>query len=161
MKHLLDIPDIQTICVYRGEAPFHFARDGAYDGIKQESAAVADTILAGTHKEHLTLVKCSQIADVISASRQATWLINATGFEPCFPEFYAGDERIKLILDPATGFAIQFPTLVCFGACAPNHTEANGKRYPDISLGSFVDQIKVRWPALRQVILSVQDVAHV
>lgn len=161
MKHLIDIPEIQITCVYRGEAPFRFARDGAYDGIKQGSATVADTIASGMYKNRLTLVSCTQVADVISASRQASWLINATGFEANFPEFYIGNDKVIPRLDSGTGIMSEFPTLICFGACAPGQTEIHGKYYPDISVGSFVDQIQARWPALRQLIQSAQDVAHV
>ena len=41
-----------THAFYKGNVPFLFARDGKYDGIKQESETIADDILAGKYPQH-------------------------------------------------------------------------------------------------------------
>lgn len=155
LKHCLEIPEVTIHVAYRGEAPFAFARDGVYDGIKQESEKIADETLSGVFKERVQLISVKDTPALVTAARKATWLINATGFVANLPEVYIDHEQVALTIDPALGTASGLPRFFCFGACAPNETVLNGKRYPDISVGSFVDQILQRIPALQ---VAIQDI---
>ncbi len=155
IKHCLEIPEVTIHVAYRGDAPFSFARDGIYDGIKQESEKIADDILSGIYQESVQLLSAKDIPALVTAARKATWLINATGFVANLPEVYIDHQQVAFTIDPSTGTASGLPRLFCFGACAPNQTEVNGKRYPDISVGSFIDHILQRIPALQT---AIQDI---
>ena len=148
LKNLNDIDTVSVTCIYRGEKPFRFARDNAYDGIKQESAAIADAILRREYKG-LTLVNINDLKGISTNIRSADWLIQATGFQPCIPTLIYGDERVKPLWDPKTGLAVDLPQVQAFGACVPDITRIGEKDYPDISISSFIDQIIVRWPILK------------
>jgi hypothetical protein len=146
MKHLNIIPGISVTCLYRGE-PFKYARDGHYGGIKQESAAIADAILRDEYK-HLSLVPITDICGLSSTLRKANWIIQATGFNSRMLRFTT-DKEVHPTWDPATGLAPELPQVQAFGACVPNVSVMEGKKYPDISVGSFIDQLVIRWPLLQ------------
>jgi hypothetical protein len=148
LKNLNEIDNVTVTCLYRGEKPFRFARDGVYDGIKQESAAVADAILRGEYAR-LTLVNTSDLKCLSAKLRAADWLIQATGFQPCIPTLMCENELVKPVWDPKTGLSVDAPQVQAFGACVPDTTRVGEKDYPDISITSFIDQIIVRWPLLK------------
>jgi hypothetical protein len=147
MKHLNIIPGISVTCLYRGGEPFKYARDGDYGGIKQESAAIADAILRDEYK-HLSLVPITDICGLSSTLRKANWIIQATGFNSRMLRFTT-DKEAEPTWDPATGLAPELPQVQAFGACVPNVSVMEGKKYPDISVGSFIDQLVIRWPLLQ------------
>jgi hypothetical protein len=148
MKNLNDIDDVSVTCIYRGEKPFRFARDDVYDGIKQESAEVADAILRGEYTK-LTLVNIGNLKHLSTKLRSADWLIQALGFQACIPTLMSGNEVVKPSWDAKTGLAVDLPQVQAFGACVPDTTRVGEKDYPDISVSSFIDQIIVRWPILK------------
>jgi hypothetical protein len=151
LKHLNAIPNISVSCLYN-DAQFKFSRDGVYDGIKKESADIADAILKGEYAD-LTMIKSIDIKNVSKVIRKCDWLIQATGFRPIFPELKMTDGTVlSAIWDPSTGLSDVLPQAQAFGACAPGVTEVANKRYPDISIGSFVDQLVIRWPLLNSLI---------
>ena len=147
MKHLGTIPDVSATCLYRGNEPFKYARDGQYGGIKQESAAIADAILRGEY-DRLSLVPITDICGLSCALRNANWIIQATGFNSRMIHFTT-DKEVQPTWDPATGLAPELPQVQAFGACIPNVSVVEGKKYPDISVGSFIDQLVIRWPLLQ------------
>jgi hypothetical protein len=147
MKHLNTIPDISATCLYRGGEPFKYARNGHYDGIKQESATIADAILRDEYKR-LSLVPITDICGLSSTLRKANWIIQATGFNSRMIRFIT-DKEVQPAWDPATGLAVDLPQVQAFGACVPNVSIIEGKKYPDISVGSFIDQLVIRWPLLQ------------
>ena len=152
IKHLNSLSDVRSICIYRGSEPFRYARDGYYDGIKQESAVIADSIMKGEYSR-LSLVHISDIHALSNALRKSNWIIQATGFDSRMIKFM---DSLKAELqpnwDPATGLATELPQVQAFGACVPNITILDGKKFPDISVGSFIDQLVIRWPLLEKTI---------
>lgn len=66
---------------YASEKPFYFDRDGDYDGLKQEAAAIADAILAKQYPS-LELVSIQDTSAVIRCSKSAKYCIYAIGFQP-------------------------------------------------------------------------------
>ena len=151
LKNLNNISDIKFTCMYRGSKPFKFARDGQYSGIKQESADIADAIEKGLYT-NLTMVPISNIQGVSKAIRKTDWIIQAFGFDPVFPVIMNGDTVIIPTWDPSTGLSDELQRAQAFGACVPNTTTINDTKYVDISLGSFVDQMSIRWPLLKSLI---------
>jgi len=147
MKHLNAIPDVTTVCLYRGAQPFRYARDGYYDGIKQESAEIADAITRGEYT-NLSLVAMSDLRGLSNTLRKSNWIIQATGFDSHIIQFIK-DIEVTPIWDPATGLSPDLPQVQAFGACVPNITDIDGKKFPDISVGSFIDQLVLRWPLLQ------------
>jgi hypothetical protein len=148
LKNLNGIDDISVTCIYRGEKPFRFARDSEYDGIKQESAAVADAILSGEYT-NLKLVRTNDIKNICANIRSADWIIQATGFHSCIPTLICGNEEVNPVWDPKTGTTTDLPQAQAFGACVPDTTRVGEKDYPDISISSFIDQLLTRWPLLK------------
>jgi len=144
LKHLHGLPDIRATCLYRG-SPFKYSRDGHANGIKQESADIADAILKGEYS-NLTMASMDDIKTVVGAFRRCDWLIQATGFASYIPLLTDVNRApIHVTWDPATGLAKEVEQCQTFGACQPNVTN-------DISVGAFVDQISVRWPLLKMLI---------
>lgn len=151
LKNLNNIPGVNTTCIYRGNRPFRYARDTEYDGIKKESADIADLITKGSYT-NLSLISTNEICSISKALRKANWLVQATGFLPRFPEIIIGSATIAPTWDGITGLAEGVQQAQAFGACVPGTTCINEKVYPDISLGSFVEQIEKRWPILKLAI---------
>ena len=157
IKHLNSLTDVSSICLHRGKEPFRYARDGHYDGIKQESAIIADSIMKGEYSR-LSLVHMSDIRGLSSAFRKSNWIIQATGFDSRSIQFTDSlKAEIRPTWDPATGLATELPQLQAFGACVPNVSIVDGKKFPDISVGSFIDQLVIRWPFL-ETMLSVRKI---
>jgi hypothetical protein len=152
IKHLNSLTDVSTVCLHRGKEPFRYSRDGHYDGIKQESALIADSIMKGEYSR-LSLVQTSDIRGLSSALRKSNWIIQATGFDSRSIEFMDSlKAEIRPTWDPATGLATELPQVQAFGACVPNVSIVDGKKFPDISVGSFIDQLVIRWPILEKTI---------
>lgn len=140
--HELKVP---TVALYRTPTPFRFARDGVYDGIKEGSEVIADAILRGEHPT-TRLVSFQDALEVHSCLQKATKLISAIGFRPrCLfgPEFSE--------YDPATALLNAGPNLAGFGLAYPGITVHNEKKYVDVSVLSFQEQIQRCLPALLQI----------
>ena len=154
LRNLNAIPDISAACAYRGSRPFKFARDGEYGGIKQESAVIADSILKGDYMR-LILVPLTDTKSLSKTIRASNWIVQATGFKSEFPEILckAGGSIIPT-WDAKTGMSVspEIFQAYAFGACAPDTTVKDGIIYSDISIGSFIDQLTVRWPLLKATI---------
>jgi len=119
----------KTTAVYRGAKPFLFARDGEYDGIKEDAATVADAILASQHK-NLELVQADDMAGLATALRTADWVIYAIGFE----------QEGTLVHDGTTGRLS--PSSWGFGIAFPNTTTLpDGTVHKDVSLLAFATHI--------------------
>lgn len=124
---------------YRGPKPFTFARDGHYDGIKQESEKIADTILEDGYAPRLSLVPLTNTAQLIRWSRKADWIIYATGFERRrFSSSLAYDGQTGKIegFHHVWGFGIGFPNLA-----------ADGLHW-DVSLPAFATHIDTQLPKI-------------
>lgn len=127
-----------THAFYKGETPFLFARDGEYDGIKQESEAIADSIMAGSFSQ-TALHPFTNTAELIRWTRRSDWVIYATGFQrtALTSEFtYNG----------ATGQVEGLPNTWGFGIAFPNQA-ADGVHW-DVSLPSFFSHIEAQIPKI-------------
>lgn len=144
LKHLKEIGCARVTALYKGKTPFRFARDGDTEGIKQESATIADEILAGAWGPNTPhLVSCDDFATAYRSVAKATHVIYAVGFEKPVMRYKTlhGEERC-LQFRPATndfedvkhlwGFGIGFPSM---------YTAPNGNQYPDVGFGGFIDAI--------------------
>ena len=126
----LEFCKIPTTALYKHKEPFYFDRDGHYDGLKEESATIADDILQKNYR-HLQVISMDDTAPFIKAIRSATWAISATGFEP-----------------RQQGFQIEGPNLWKFGAAFPP-TAPDGI-HKDISVLVFAQQIQKIFPEILQ-----------
>jgi hypothetical protein len=132
---------VTTYGFYDGELPFLFARDGHYDGIKQESADIADTILAGKLK-NVSLVSFKNTKRLIQSLQRCDFIICSIGFSR--RSLQIQDQQgtpLSLNYSPATGL-VYGTSLYGFGMAYPGETVVDGKVWKDISIPSFVDQIK-------------------
>lgn len=138
LKHLGELM-IPTIAVYNTAQPFMYARDGIYDGIKEDSATIADSILAGKYP-CIKLQKFDETFPLLNAVRKATKVIYATGFTA---NILDGQPSVY---DSTT--ATLGPNLFGYGIAFPGITELNGKKYVDVSVLSFQEQIRRTLPII-------------
>lgn len=138
LKHLGEL-EIPTTAVYKTHTPFLYARDGEYDGIKEESATIADDILANKYPS-IKLQKFDDTFSLLNAVRKATKVIYATGFTP------------RLLDGQPTTYNPETATLGLnlfgYGIAFPGITEVNGKKYVDVSVLSFQEQIRRTLPTI-------------
>ena len=122
--------------VYRSEKPFIWDRDGAYDGIREESAAIADKIMAG--EIPVKLVRAS--GEMLGLDSK--WIIYAMGFEPRvvqgLPTTYDG--RTGALATDAWGFGIAYPS------AAPDGV------HWDVSVAAFLNHMKAQLPSILQTL---------
>jgi hypothetical protein len=128
--HRLGIP---AVAVYHHTVPFKFADEGAYDGLKEESAVIAKRILAGEFT-NTTLVSWEDPLALHKQLSSATKCICAVGFQGATT--FGADFSVY---SETTG-EIQ-PNLYGFGLAYPGVTQLDGKRYVDVSVLSFQEQL--------------------
>lgn len=135
LDHLKSL-GIKAVGVHKKSLPFTFADEGAYDGLKEDSARIAKEILAGQHTTTI-LVPWSDPLKLHKVLNTATKYICAVGFngatEFC-PEFSA--------YDPATGKVSGQTNLYGFGMAYPGTSVVAEKTYVDVSVLSFQEQIQ-------------------
>ena len=127
----------KTTAVYKGTKPFLFARDGEYDGIKEDAATAADAILAGQYT-NLELIVADDMAKLARALRTSDWVIYAIGFEQ------RSEIRSTLNLSQYDGATARLsaPSSWGFGIAYPNITTLpDGSVHKDVSLLSFATHI--------------------
>jgi hypothetical protein len=130
--------NVKTHAFYKGAKPFSFARDGEYDGIKQESEAIADAILAGTYA-FTHLHSFTDTAEIIRWTRKADWIIYATGFQKT-------SLTSSLTYDGTTGRINELPNTWGFGIAFPN-LASDGIHW-DVSIPSFFSHIEAQLPKI-------------
>jgi hypothetical protein len=131
--------DIETYAVYKGEK-FYFEPE-SYGGLKEQSAIIAKSIMNGDYTK-ITLIPWSDPLIIYKYLKKATKAIIAAGFEPRildkkFKEYY-----------PQTGIIQGEKNLYGFGMAYPGLTEIDGKKYKDISVLSFQEQIQKCLPQI-------------
>ena len=133
IKNLHDVSASVT-AVYRSATPFIWDRDGAYDGIKEEAAAIADQIVSGSIP--ITLIHSSN--SLIQAKSIAKWVIYAIGFDrrhiPGLVDEYDG--RTGTIGTSAWGFGIAYPN------AAPDGV------HWDVSVAAFLNHMNAQMPVI-------------
>jgi hypothetical protein len=129
---------VNTHAFYKGTKPFSFARDGEYDGIKQESETIADAIVAGTYAS-THLHPFTDTAEIIRWTRKADWIIYATGFQKT-------SLTTSLTYDGTTGRINELPNTWGFGIAFPN-LASDGIHW-DVSIPSFFSHIEAQLPKI-------------
>jgi hypothetical protein len=135
LLHNLQELGIKAIGVYKTAKPFIFARDGAYDGIKEGSEKIADSILQGNYT-NISLVSWNDPLAVHKSIVQSTKCIYATGFQT------NPIQGASALYDSETAALLNLPNVYGFGIAYPGITILDGKSYVDVSVLSFQDQIR-------------------
>jgi len=135
--------NIQTTAIHKSKVPFLFAKDGEYDGIKEEAERIALHILNNEYT-NLRLLNINEIDKVIKASKEADWVIYSIGFEAQkikanFDISKYNSTNGKIIdIEKAYGFGIAYPSL------APDSIHV------DIGVLSFVEHIQKQMEELKK-----------
>jgi hypothetical protein len=129
--------------VYKGATPFVYARDGHPEGIKQESAQIADEIRAGAWgAETPRILSYDDFAAMYRAVHESTAVIYACGFEKGAVTVSVDGES-RVFHHDGTRFVDAPPGLYGFGLGFPSfYSAADGKMYTDVGFGPFVAAIK-------------------
>lgn len=102
----------KVTAIYKGDKPFLFARDGVYDGIKQDSAIIADRILTNNYS-NVELYSLNDISNVVKVTRKADKVVYAIGFNARndleLNEYDDKTGKIKNVKN-AWGFGIAYPS---------------------------------------------------
>ncbi len=143
LRNLRDAGCTKLTAVYGGKAPFVWARDGDPDGLKQDSAAVADAIVSGVWGSATpALVQLSECDRLFNRTCEAIHMVYAIGFRCRAPPVFGLDGReINMSgYDAATG--IIAPGLWGFGIGFPSfYTKPSGAKSVDVGFGPFADHI--------------------
>jgi hypothetical protein len=135
LKNLADL-NCRVSAIYNTDKPFLFARDGEYDGIKQDAALVADDVLVGK-MPNVELLSWSSHEEVQDALLRADWVIYSIGFE--------NSTNVLINNGPAQKYepknAMIAPNIYGFGIAYPSFSEIDGRKFWDVSIPSFTDHI--------------------
>ena len=127
---------------YATPKPFYFARDGDYDGIKQDAAVIADKILANEMPQ-VELVSIHDTAGMIRKTREADKVIYAIGFEQR-DSLKINENTGRIEYDGDTGRLRGVTNAWGFGIAYPNRAE--DKQHWDVSVPSFAAHIQKQLP---------------
>ena len=131
--------------VYKGEKPFIFGRDDEYDGIKQESAGIADSILAGGMPNCTLLSLKNDSGAVDRIIKYCDYVVYCVGFKQKGLIIKKGDSLVGLAEYNSTT-AILSEAIWCYGAGFPNSTDYKGKTFYDVGIPSFVNYMLRTFP---------------
>lgn len=136
--------------VYRGAQPFRYARDGYTEGIKQESARIADAITSGAWGAFTpTFVNYADFATMYRAVAEASLAIYATGFTPTMLSYRDKEDKEQCLKHRATTAEFEgLANLWGFGIGYPGVYEANNTTYPDVGFGGFISAIQAALPRI-------------
>ena len=126
---------------YATDQPFYFARDGHYDGIKQEAVPIADTILQGGYPL-VSLESVHDLSAMIRASKTADACVYACGFEQ------RSISPLTSSYDGATGRILNSSNAWGFGIAYPNR--ASDGIHWDVSIPSFQRHIESQMSEILQ-----------
>jgi hypothetical protein len=128
--------------IYDTEKPFYFARDGCYDGIKEEAATIADAITAKTLP--VKLVSTKDTKNLVKILTKTDWVVLSIGFTARSLCVIAldGTQLNEVDYSPTTALVAGQADLYGFGISYPGVSEIEGKTYKDVSIPSFVQQIQ-------------------
>jgi thioredoxin reductase len=114
--------------IYKGEKPFYYARDGFSEGIKQESASIADDL---TSNNWAKILRLDDFEATFRATSEATAVVYATGFN-----------RSATKTNPEEN-------IWAFGIGSPStYIGPDGKSYPDVAFGGFISAIQEAVPLM-------------
>ena len=129
--------------VYRGPKPFVFGRDDEYDGIKQEAAVIADSILAGEMPSCTLLSLTESEKDVTRIIRYCVG-VKQKGL-------IIKNEGVAVELfsyNSTTAQLAEGVSIWCYGAGFPNKTDYKGHVYYDVGIPSFVEYMLRTFPTV-------------
>jgi hypothetical protein len=138
VKNLVDL-QVKVTNFYATEKPFYFARNGDYDGIKQDAEEIALRILDGSYP-NVNLESVHDMSAIIRASKSADACIYACGFEPRVIQ-----EQWKRY-DTTTGRIEGTSTAWGFGIAYPNRAP-DGIHW-DVSVPAFQAHIQKQMPEI-------------
>jgi hypothetical protein len=137
--------NVQAYGIYKNTKPFLFARDGVYDGIKEEAERIADDIINNKYTK-LNLYNMNNIDSIIKISKICDWVIYAIGFNTTnikasfdITKYNPTNGKI-LETENAYGFGIAYPSL------APDSI------HNDVGVISFVEHIQKQLKELKNII---------
>jgi hypothetical protein len=139
--HHLSTLGIPTTAIYKTDMPFRFARDGHFDGVKEATETIADSILRGEHTA-LTLLPWSDTLAVHKTLCKTTKCIYSIGFQPTILQ------GVSNKYDPTTAAIQSMPNAYGFGVAYPEVCTIQGKQYTSVSVLSFQEQICKCLPAI-------------
>jgi cation diffusion facilitator CzcD-associated flavoprotein CzcO len=144
LRNLRDAGVSSLTGIYKSAAPFQYARDGYSEGIKAESAAIADDLLAN---KWASLVNLDDFSATYRVVEKASFVVYAIGFERPTTTYLMDGMRRAFFEGGGTadidknvwGFGIGYPS---------SYTSSDGKSYPDVGFGGFVSAIKAALPLM-------------
>jgi hypothetical protein len=141
LKNLHEL-SVKTVGIYDTATPFLFARDNEYDGIKEGSESIGDSIVKGEYT-NLFLVKYSDSISVYKELKTVTKAVYCVGFKPS-----QNIGSINFQYDPKTAKLVSYDDAYGYGIAFPGTTEYKGKVYADVSVLSFQEQIEKTLPVI-------------
>lgn len=139
VQNLLDA-GLKVVAFYATPHPFLYARDGIYDGIKQDSAEIADKLAARAYGSNFQMYPVSNTAECLRATMLADVVIFAIGFDPrrLLLKHFEYDSRTGALKDLVNGWG--------FGIAYPN-IAPDGIHY-DVSVPAFIKHIEAQWSSI-------------
>ena len=147
LKNLADAGLKNIVGVYKNSKPFLWARDGEYDGLKLDAAAIADAICAGQYPM-IHLISYGNISEMIKATRGATWLVYAAGFTPNTDiRITVDNTEVPMTgYDATTGVLKGIPNAWGFGIAYPS--QAPDGIHFDVGISSFLEHFYTQIPTI-------------
>lgn len=127
---------VKTTAFYKKQVPFLFAKEGHYDGIKEEAERIATKILQNKYT-YINLVNTANIEQVIKSSKEATHVVYSIGFETK-QTIQSKNSIVKY--DPKNGKLLEIPYAWGFGIAYPSL--APDEIHYDVGIVSFVEHIQ-------------------
>ncbi len=142
--------------VYNTPVPFYYADEGAYDGVKQETATIARAIQADGLGGRVALVPYTESLQLHAALIASRWTVCACGFETTgAPRVWVDGAELQsnkgIPYNPATGQIAR--GLYAWGIAFPSCTTVDGRIYADVSIPSFAAHILRQADELRAALL--------
>lgn len=145
LKNLKELGCSSVTAIYKGKAPFQYARDRVNGGIKQESAKIADEIVANAWNEYTpTLLSLEDFPAVYRVISNADIVIYSIGFESNTVTYTTKSGLLQQLEHNPTD--LRFLNVVNvwgFGSAFPRHNP-----YPDIGFNGFIDAIQTALPSI-------------
>lgn len=137
----LEALQIKTTALYKKEVPFLFAKNGEYDGVKEEAAKIANSILNNEYK-YIELVSLANAEKVIKASKKATHVVYAIGFETTQTIVSNSSVSNSSVCkyNPKNNKLLEIPNAWGFGIAYPSL--APDEIHYDVGILSFVETIQ-------------------
>lgn len=137
MRNLKNSGCKRITCLYKDTVPFRWARDGDTEGLKQESAIIADEITAGSWCDATPqLIPVQQTGAMLRALLSADYVVYAMGFEARYPSvdgaLLSHNSETAALAPGMWGFGIGFPSF---------YKTPGGTIAPDVGFGQFAGHI--------------------